>query len=187
MIQDIFSVPIYKIKLDLDISRLQTFCNLHQNTDEGRVVSNTGGYQSNNLFLDDISLQPLVKEIFAKAFIGQDNQTIVDLWFNISLYKDTNAIHRHVGCDISGVYYVKTPNECGNIKFIHPAQDILDWYYKEKPKELNSYNSDMWWMPAEVNNLYLFPSWLKHLVEPNRNEVEERMSIAFNTSKKIIN
>ena len=39
-----------------------------------------------------------------------------------------------------------------------------------------------WWMPSEVNTLYLFPSWLNHCVEANENKTEERISISFNTS-----
>ena len=32
---------------------------------------------------------------------------------------------------LSGVYYIKTPKECGNIKFFHPAYDLVDrdWTY----------------------------------------------------------
>jgi len=191
VIQNIFSVPIYKIKLDLDIKRLQRFCIGHRDKHEGRIVSNNGGYQSNDLPLGDVNLccciESLVKEVethssqFAKSFINEDKQNVANMWFNINQYKDNNVIHRHAGFDISGVYYVKTPNDCGNIIFEHPAQDIFDWYYMEKPKELNTYNSETWWMPAEVNNLYLFPAWLKHSVETNKNKAEERISIAFNT------
>ena len=49
MIQDIFKVPIYEVQLDLDIKKLQSFCNEYQHKDTGRVSSNVGGYQSNDL------------------------------------------------------------------------------------------------------------------------------------------
>ena len=190
VIQDIFSVPIYKIKLDLNVKKLQSFCNKYQHEDiVGKIKSNNGGYHSSDLPLDDVNLQPLIEEIethssqFAKTFISKNKQILDNMWFNINLYKDSNIAHRHVGDDISGVYYVKTPHECGHIIFEHPAQGIFDYYYfnVENPEEVNVYNSRTWWMPSEVNMLYLFPAWLKHSVEPNRNEVEERISIAFNT------
>ena len=185
-IQEIFRVPIYEIKLDLNVKKLQSFCNNYKKN-EGRVVSNSGGYQSNDLPLDDINLQLLIKEIeihssqFAKYLVSQNKQIVTDMWFNINLYKDINVTHQHPGADIAGVYYIKTPNDCGNIIFEHPAQDVLAWYYgREKPKDLNFYNSEIWWMPAEVNILYLFPGWLKHSVEANKNKTEERISISFN-------
>ena len=186
-IQEIFSVPIYKVNLDLNVKKLQSFCNNYQHKNISKIVSNRGGYHSNYLSSDNVILQPLIKEIethssqFAKSFISQDKQILDDIWFNINSYKDSNVVHRHAGCDISGVYYVKTPNECGNIIFEHPAQDIFDWYYLEKPEVVNVYNADRWWMPPVVNTLYLFPAWLKHLVEVNKNKTEERISIAFNT------
>jgi len=105
------------------------------------------------------------------------------MWFNINLYKDSNVSHGHFGDDISGVYYIKTPNECGNIIFEHPIKDIYDYYHLdvENRVEVNTYNARTWWFPSEVKMLYLFPSWLNHSVEINKNKTEERISIAFNT------
>ena len=190
-IQEIFSVPIYKVKLDLNVKELQSFCQW-KSIDEyesGKVLSNRGGYHSNNLNLKDAALQPLIKEIethssqFAETFLSKNKQILINMWFNINLYKDFNISHNHSGDDISGVYYIKTPNECGNIIFEHPAQDLFDYYFLnvENPEEVNTYNARTWWMPSEVNMLYLFPAWLNHSVETNKNKTEERISISFNT------
>ena len=190
-IHDIFKVPVYSIQLDLDIKKLQSFCNEYQQKDTGQTKSNVGGYHSNYLSLEDLSLQPLIEEIkthssqFAKGFINNNEQVLANMWINISLYKDTNRSHNHPFSDISGVYYIKTPDDCGKIAFEHPAIDVLDYYYSPEPsKEFNEYNSQIWWKPAVENRLYLFPSWLKHHVEPNLNKTEERVSISFNTIEK---
>ena len=188
-IQEIFSVPVYKIKLDLNVKELQSFCNKYQHENTGRVVSNRSGYHSNDLPLDNVTLQPLIEEIkihssqFAKTFYSKNKQTLNNIWFNINLYKDFNVSHNHSGDDISGVYYIKTPTECGNIIFEHPAQDLFDYYFLnvENRKEVNSYNARTWWFPGEVNMLYLFPAWLNHSVETNKNKTEERISVSFNT------
>jgi uncharacterized protein (TIGR02466 family) len=188
-IQEIFSVPIYKIKLDLNVKKLESFCNKYQHENTGRVVSNRGGYHSNNLSLDDVTLQPLIEEIkihssqFAKTFYSKNEQILNNIWFNINLYKDFNVSHNHSGDDISGVYYIKTPNEGGNIVFEHPIKDLLNYYLLniKNRVEVNNYTAGTWWMPAEVNMLYLFPAWLNHLVEENKNKTEERISISFNT------
>ena len=196
-IHDIFKVPVYKAQLNLDIKKLQSFCNEYQQKDTGKTLSNIGGYHSNDLPLNKLkwplgeSLHPLIEEInthsskFAKEFINNNEQVLSNMWFNISLYKDTNRSHNHPFTDISGVYYVKTPEKCGNITFEHPAIDVLDYYYSPEPsKEFNEYNSPNWWKPAVENSLYLFPGWLKHYVEPNLNKTEERVSISFNTIEK---
>ena len=189
-IHDIFKVPVYSIQLDLDIKKLQSFCNEYQQKDTGQTKSNVGGYHSNYLSLEDLSLQPLIEEIkthssqFAKGFINNNEQVLANMWINISLYKDTNRSHNHPFSDISGVYYVKTHDDCGNIVFEHPAIDVLNYYSPEPSKEFNEYNSSTWWKPAVENHLYLFPGWLKHRVEPNGNKTEERISISFNTIEK---
>ena len=196
-IHDIFRVPVYSTQLNLDIKKLQSFCNEYQQKDTGKTLSNVGGYHSNDLPLNKLkwplgeSLYPLIKEInthsskFAKEFVNNNEQTLANIWININTYKDTNNSHSHPFSDISGVYYVKTPDDCGDIVFEHPAIDVLDYYYSPEPsKEFNEYNSQIWWKPAVENRLYLFPSWLKHHVEPNLNKTEERVSISFNTIEK---
>ena len=186
MIQDIFKVPIYEVQLDLDNKKLYNFYNNHQTNNPSRVISNVGGYQSNDLELSEPILSSLVQlihfhsNIFAKEFIDKE-QTLCNMWININSYKDNNRSHNHPGTGISGVYYVKTPTECGNIVFEHPAKDVLAYYFKKHPKEFNEYNSTSWFKPAVENNLYLFPSWLNHFVDPNLNKTEKRISISFNT------
>jgi uncharacterized protein (TIGR02466 family) len=189
-IHDIFKVPVYSTQLNLDIKKLQSFCNEYQQKDTGKTLSNVGGYHSNNLPLNDVSLHPLIEEIkthsskFAKEFISNNEQVLTNMWINISLYKDTNRSHNHPFSDISGVYYVKTPEKCGDITFEHPAIDVLNYYFPKPSGEFNEYNSPSWWKPAVENKLYLFPGWLKHHVEPNLNKTKERISISFNTLQK---
>ena len=189
-IQEIFTIPIYWIELDLNVKKLQSFCNNYQQNDiVGKIKSNRGGYHSNDLSLDNVILQPLIKEIethssqFANTFLSKNKQILNNMWFNINLYKDFNISHNHSGDDISGVYYIKTPNEGGNIVFEHPAKDLYDYYLLniENPEEVNNYNARTWWMPSKANILYLFPAWLNHSVETNKNKTEERISISFNT------
>jgi uncharacterized protein (TIGR02466 family) len=189
-IDDIFKVPIYSTQLNLDIKKIQLLCNEYQQKDTGRLLTNVGGYQSTDLPFNEVSLHPLIREInthsnnFAKEFINNNEQFLSNMWINISLYKDTNRSHNHPFSDISGVYYVKTPDDCGNIVFEHPALDVLNYYSPKPYKEFNEYNSPTWWKPAVENHLYLFPSWLKHRVEPNLNKTKERISISFNTLEK---
>jgi uncharacterized protein (TIGR02466 family) len=155
----------------------------------GRVKSNQGGYQSLSLNLKDKELQPLLDDIskFVSEYIVFCNfkknitYRIQNMWFNINYYKDTNVSHIHPGCLFSGVFYLKTNTDSGDINFIHPAMELLsyDWSdeYKNTLTEKNSCNYNM---PAVQNRLYIFPSWLRHLVKPNLNKNEDRISFSFN-------
>jgi uncharacterized protein (TIGR02466 family) len=110
------------------------------------------------------------------------------MWININNYKDTNLVHNHPGSEISGVYYVKVPENSGCIVFRHPASSELNHYYYNTmnlgEREWDSYTASHWEMPVTERVLYLFPSWLNHYVSPSHNKTEERISLAFNTYHK---
>lgn len=187
MIEEVFKIPIYKQKLKLDLKQIETFCINLKSQDKGKTISNAGGWQSNNLNLNK-KIPELKKlliditkhgDVFVNNLKLKDKIKIHSFWININEYKDYNITHKHPGALISGVYYVKTPKDCGNIIFEHPSESFQsEW--RMIPNEYNNYNSLTWWLPSEENNLYLFPSWLKHRVEPNLNKNENRISISFN-------
>ena len=54
-LKDIFKVPLYEVKLNFDIKKLQSFCKDWQHNHSGKSKSNKGGYQSSSLPKDDPS------------------------------------------------------------------------------------------------------------------------------------
>tara|TARA_R100001244_G_scaffold98606_1_gene73617 strand:+ start:614 stop:1201 length:588 start_codon:yes stop_codon:yes gene_type:complete len=190
-IKNLFTVPIYETKLDLDTDKLRLFCIEHKIQNEGVMKSNVGGYQSNRIDVDfDECLRPLFEEVvnhatkFANIFLANDGKQKMNYaWYNINYYKDNNKSHTHpVFCDIASVYYVKTPENCGVIQFENPAKRELEFTSRGIiPESWNAYNSRTWWLPVSENTLYLFPCWLSHYVEPNNNKDEERISFSLNT------
>ena len=188
---DLFKTPVYKTELDLDIKKLELFCNSYKENNEGRVISNMGGYQTNDLPLNIPATQPLIKEIeerasnFAKDFINPNKQVVDNMWVNINGYKDSNIPHNHIGSDIAGVFYIKTPKDCGFLTMQHPALGVLNYYdYNLNIAKFNNYNSGIWEFKPSVNTLYLFPAWVMHYVSQNMNK-ENRISISFNTKQNI--
>ena len=182
-----FAVPLFYVELDLDVVSIEKFCQEYRDNNEGRVVSNVGGYQSNNLPTDNKHINSLVDQIvkhsniFSESYSLKIKNVISTMWLNINGYKDSNGLHLHSLSIFSGLYYVKTPKDCGSIVFENPAADIMDYAHCVMNfTEFNKYNSSYHWMPAKENILYIFPSWLKHKVEPNMNN-DERISISFNT------
>lgn len=181
---DIFRIPIFFQKLNLDNERIKNFCLKQKNTNSGTSKSNFGGWQSEGF----TEINEEFKELF---FYIQDFSLIIceelkidsikefNAWININEYMHFNWEHIHPKSTLSGVYYVKTPNDCGDISFIHPASDLISYSW-ENISEYNNYNSQKWDLPSEEGNLYIFPSWLLHKVYPNLNKTEERISISFN-------
>ena len=186
-LHEVFAVPIFETNLELDNEEIKLFCKEYQQNYESTRKSNNGGYQSNNLPTDNKHINSLVDQIvkhsniFSESYSLKIKNVISTMWLNINGYKDSNGLHLHSLSIFSGVYYVKTPKDCGSIVFENPAADIMDYAHCVMNfTEFNKYNSSYHWMPAKENILYIFPSWLKHKVEPNMNN-DERISISFNT------
>ena len=186
IIQDLFRISILSVQLDLDVKSIETFCMGYQMSNDGRKKSNVGGYQSHTLDGEDKYLKPLVDEIKKYSKIMAEQHTleeecdVIDMWFNINDGKDYNLSHNHPGSIYSGVYYVKTPPDCGNIVFDHPALDVMAYAHNNYEfKEWNSRTALTWWQEPIENTMFIFPGWLKHCVEPNLSK-DTRISISFN-------
>jgi len=157
------------------------------NTD-GQAFSNYSfGWQSQFLPLVGI-YDPLVEAIIQKAFIFLKNIgeeistfnfktiTMENLWANINYTNDVNWPHSHAG-DISGVYYLQTPKNCGNIGLLNftGATSELDIALQDKIaiKPLK----------AVTDKLILFNSSCHHRVFKNLNK-QPRISVSFNMKIK---
>jgi uncharacterized protein (TIGR02466 family) len=184
----LFGIPIQGCDLKLDNVTLTSYSYALKEKNAGRHITNEGGWQSNDLNNEDAELQPLFNSLkepiisFAE-YCGFKKNLIYKLdnmWININGYKDYNNSHNHPGCLFSGVYYIKTPVNCGKLMFTNPSiQTVYDWR-DNVIENFNNINSSNWYLPVEEGKLYLFPSWSYHYVKPNLNKNEDRISIAFN-------
>jgi uncharacterized protein (TIGR02466 family) len=183
IIIEIFKQFVAKISLNQNLNNLIKFSNLVKNKQEGIKKSNCGGFHSNDLQKNNPAIVSLVTEIESRSNILakeilkiNSNLELKNIWININGFKDFNIVHKHPFSKISGVFYVKVPKNSGNLIFVNEAQiedhmiNILTY---------NTYNSSSNRIIPEENTLYLFPSWLKHYVEPNLSK-EKRISMSFN-------
>lgn len=199
MINEIFKIPLYNTTLSLDTKSIRSLCLSYLKKEpKGRQVSNRGGWQSDELTLpkfkhlglSDRPLTPLCDSIryhgkqFLKELEFNGELEINNIWININGYRDSNVLHNHNHCLLSGVYYVNAPKDSGNIMFFRPGYDTFTFDWNNYQKAWNPYNSATWKIPPTNNTLLLFPSWLNHTVDPNMNKKEKRISISFNLSFK---
>ena len=121
---------------------------------KGRVLTNTGGWQSSFLQQENnIIRSTLWQGIFQYFYsnkILECDINLDSLWININGKGDYNELHHHPSCDLSGVFWIKTPVDCGSIVFNYP-QDFV------QANELRSYASHVKdeWKQFES---YYFPS-----------------------------
>jgi uncharacterized protein (TIGR02466 family) len=103
---------------------------------------------------------------------------ITQSWLSITESGGSHHEHSHPNSIISGVFYISTVENDG-IVFSDPniKQKKLITIETE---DYNIWNSSDWTMPVYKNQLFLFPSWLFHRVEPNPNATTNRISLSFN-------
>jgi len=155
-------------------------------TNAGVTLSNRGGWQSKSDFYELDSFEQYVDYILtyttsALSFYNLDFK-LSNMWININKRGDYNMSHCHPSSIISGVLWVKCPENCGSLVFNSPnifseSQLILSIDEDVKNK-INYHESFVFSNPSE-GKIILFPSHLHHHVEPNESEYD-RISIAFN-------
>jgi uncharacterized protein (TIGR02466 family) len=193
----IFSNPVIQVQLDFDLEKLTEFILQMQNKDKkGVKFSNEGGWQSNNILeetheeFDKLKkeitqyLQIYQQEIFrGMQFKTNVKQNIANMWVNINEKFHYNEWHIHPGSTIAGAYYIKHDGDkSGDILFKHPLDSYVTFAHwpPELVETYNEVSSDLINVKPKPNMLLIFPSWIKHMVEPHLNN-DPRISISFNS------
>lgn len=159
----------------------------YQKTVEGVIKSNRGGWQSPPDFWQQESFCEFKDYILNNTFAAVQHYhrrfELVNMWININKKGDYNVSHTHPACILSGVFWIKTSEKCGELKFLSPNSFVehllINCVDKDVQREHN-YDDTFNFSPQE-GTIVLFPSHLEHLVEPNESD-EDRISIAFNLS-----
>jgi uncharacterized protein (TIGR02466 family) len=109
--------------------------------------------------------------------------TINNCWAMVNEKNAFNVLHHHPNSMLSGVYYVKVPENSGNIYFYDPrsgAQMLLPPFEQMTSLTIGKIS----YKPIEGMFL-IFPSWLWHGVEPNTSD-ENRICLSFNVGTSVI-
>lgn len=184
-----FSTPIWNTVIDLPDTQNQeaiNFCLQLEQNSVGRVVSNAGGWQSNDFLEADLVNTPLNFLIDAvvsncqKALVelgSKKEVRIVNSWININNKNDFNKLHTHPSCDLACVFYLTNNNS--EIEFQRPYD--IPKYFLDNLESNNSTPlsfTHVTYNPTK-NAFLIFPAWLQHYVKPNLSE-SVRISVAIN-------
>lgn len=152
-------------------------------TDCGWINRNTGKQTQNITSLEDPviipifdKITPIVKSIFTSWGIQSDPK--LNLYFiNVDKFGGYSNSHSHINCALSGVVYVTIPENSGNIIFTRP--DAQEYQFKVLGSN-NPYTASAYTVTPRENMALLFPSFVKHTVEPHLfSPDDKRVSIAF--------
>jgi uncharacterized protein (TIGR02466 family) len=187
---DWFPTPIWHFSIEnyqqLNTVLLAEIDREQQRDCRGEQLSNILGWHSaSNLHkLDSFAelTQIIDRNVIEVAtFLRWDLQristNITTCWAMVNGKYASNALHNHPNSILSGVYYLKTPENCGVLSFTDPrsAAQMLN-------PPIVEFN--LWTLPKisykpEAGMMLLFPSWLLHGVETNMSE-DTRISVSFN-------
>ena len=107
-----------------------------------------------------------------------DKMIIESMWAVSQWAGDFNPAHMHDG-DLSGVFYTKMPKSIDKERAVedhYPSVgDIV--FMCGDPKTFSGHKLQH---SPEVGDIFMFPSWLTHMVYPFRTPDEERRSVSFN-------
>tara|TARA_R110001583_G_C5479540_1_gene393659 strand:+ start:72 stop:653 length:582 start_codon:yes stop_codon:yes gene_type:complete len=170
-----FKVPNYK---NLNKNLISTIYKLRDKHKLGIIRSNYGGWHSDvesDKFKDisEIILSFYKKEILKNKSIDIE---LGSIWANINHKGCYNKIHSHGDSHYSGVYYIKTPNNSGNLYLINRETSFTEPF--------NYFKSDcadeIKYIPKE-GDLYFFSGNLPHRTGINLSD-EDRISISWNVN-----
>ena len=139
-------------------------------------------YGTKNLIDDEewTEVVSFIKEFSAlmidDAYHGACGYGLSSVWSTIYPKSAYVPEHVHSNSMLSGVYYAKTPENCGNIIFKDPS-----WITKTMVFLRNSYPPNMtnYELGVEEGLMVLFPSWLPHYTTKNESD-DDRIIVSFN-------
>ena len=183
--EQFFPTTVYGKDIQLDNNALaQRIINWSQQ-DQGVKKTNMNGWHSTTDMHLKEEYQPLVNELYKMQHeIYQEEwldrkPMLGNMWANINYSGGYNRPHVHPNCLFSGVYYVKTQPQCGELVVNDPRPGIQTMMPTRKPGQPPKHL----WREAHIEpiqgRLIMFPAWLWHCVEPNQSN-DMRISVSFN-------
>jgi uncharacterized protein (TIGR02466 family) len=106
---------------------------------------------------------------------------VPNIWCNAMTSGSMQKDHNHVGCVMSGCFYLEVPDDCGPIKFYNPFIRFDRVFLPIKTH--TEYTSEGWAVKPKVGQLFMWPSHLFHGVPASEFEGVRR-SVAFDVVVK---
>ena len=184
-----FPTQIYIKEFNLDNNQLTDNIVNWSKQDLGLSKTNVNGWHSKSDMHQKPEYKALVDQLFQmqqeiyKEDCLADQPVLGNMWANINPPGGFNRPHIHPNSLWSGVYYVKTPKDCGHLKLEDPKTRAEMVMPKRTQDQLPQYLwREVHYEPI-AGRCIMFPSWLNHTVDPNRSN-DIRISVSFNFLQK---
>ena len=174
--------PIYQSTIEVKDKWLD-FCNT---TEFERMETDNGDISKDRNILEQTDLKNDIEDHlnnYVRDWLKVDKRTkfyFTTSWLVKHNKGDWSGMHYHANSLVSGVYYLKTPKDSGDIKFHqHFNKSTFPEMLRFEYTEDNMINSEVVAVKVKAGDILLFPSHLNHSVTKNMNN-DCRYSLAFN-------
>ena len=189
----LFPTPVYQNFLKFRPSELKSMIDYVSNLDwasDKDIYEGPNG-ETTKLEADLLSepeLENLRKKIdeevynFAKSLqidFSKHGLKRINSWGNLQKKGNYIKEHRHNNTQFSGVFYLQTPENSGDIIFTTRNATWINSYWEPSLTGYDDLNSFEKRFRPQQCGIFLFPAHLDHYVTPSHSE-EERYSISFN-------
>ena len=189
----LFPTPVYQNFLEFRPSELKSMIDYVSNLDwasDKDIYEGPNG-ETTKLEADLLSepeLENLRKKIdeevynFAKSLqidFSKHGLKRINSWGNLQKIGNYIKEHRHNNTQFSGVFYLQTPENSGDIIFTTRNATWINSYWEPSLTGYDDLNSFEKRFRPQQCGIFLFPAHLDHYVTPSHSE-EERYSISFN-------
>jgi len=110
----------------------------------------------------------LIHGVFADQGYDDAYEPVCDsMWANINPHGAYNSHHTHPHALWSGVYYVRTPDDCGLLCLTDPRSQahVITPYFDSRRRSAHTW-AEAYYQPV-AGRLIAFPGWLVHSTHPN--------------------
>ena len=137
MLQNIFQLNIWNVNLSLDLDQIKKEINTIVKLDKGRVISNQGGYQSNNVKIEKFVQLSFLKEIIVRNTIEYKKNLGLKTEYEFNRFKKgTNVFvlfgnNSDGGININNEFIESSENTSvifksdDQLKFVFPVKDKI--------------------------------------------------------------
>ena len=152
---------------------------------KGVAKTNAGGWHSETNMNKREEYTPLTIELFnmQEEIYKKENLSrkpvMGNMWANINGPGNYNRPHVHPNSLFSGVYWIKSPENSGNLMLYDPRPGT----HMSMPNRTDGKLPPELWREVQYSpkagTCIMFPSWLWHEVKPNQSS-DTRISVSFN-------
>ena len=150
---------------------------------KGITKSNTGWHSQlsdSGIVLNTIN-SALIKFFNNNNYYNIKNFEVTSHWLNVNRPGDTNILHCHPGAQMSGVLWIHTPPDSGDLIFESPNAynqwEVMKNYTNEIRQQTLAYT--VFDFTPDEGSLVFFPGSLYHAVGENKSD-DVRYSAGFN-------